>query len=115
MAEIPAGAPTPQDRKKKKSSAARRAEAEGYALIELRDGVSVRIPVGGKIPLAAIEILDNYELDGPTSSPAEQRRREFAITEALLGPDGWAAFKSINPTLDDLVSLSEKIAELKGN
>lgn len=118
MPDIPDKAPQPQDRKPKKprkSVYARRAEADGYALVELKRGVTIRVPMGGKLPLAVIELLDKHEIEGPPKTPSEERRREFATTRELLGPDEWETFQSIRPTLDDYTELAEKIAELKGN
>ena len=40
---------------------------------------------------------------------------EFGGTEALLGPDQWAAFLATNPTIDDLNEIGAKLTELVGN
>lgn len=96
----PANAPEPQDRKAKKSAAARQAEIDGYVDIESM-GLTLRIPYGNKVPLAAyMKMKDGDELGG---------------TEMLLGPDQWAAFLEKNPTVGDFADIGEKLMELSGN
>lgn len=86
---------------KPKKSAARVAEADdGYITIE-QCGVTLHLPVKGKVPLRAYLLY----LDG----------QEFKGTEALLGPEQWAEFLAANPTLDDYSAVAEKIKEAAGN
>lgn len=101
MPEIPENAPKPQDHKpKKKSTKAREAEAgDGFVTIETR-GVELRIPVGGKMPIAAFELF--------------QEGKELPGTKMLLGPEQWAAFMATNPTLDDLAELGQKLQDATG-
>lgn len=97
---VPANAPAPQDHKKKKSAAARQAEADGFIDIE-QCGVSLRIPIAGKVPLKAYMAFRNED--------------EIAGTEALLGEEQWAAFMAANPTVDDFAEIGQKLNELLGN
>ncbi|WP_292980972.1 adenylosuccinate synthase [Mycobacterium sp.] len=107
VSRIPANAPKPQDRNPKKTPAqkaavkALQAEAEdGYVTVE-QCGVVLRIPVAGKIPLAAvIEFEQDNNLRG---------------TELLLGEEQWKAFLAANPTLDDFEAMGKQLEELTGN
>lgn len=103
MPEIPDTAPQPQDRKPrkpKKTAEARQAEADGYIDIEAC-GLTLRIPVLGKVPLKAVI--------------AFKRGDEFAGTEELLGPEQWAAFMKTNPTVDDFAAIGEQLNDILGN
>ncbi|MGA5542700.1 adenylosuccinate synthase [Mycobacterium sp. NPDC051198] len=98
---IPAGAPKPQDHQPKKSTTARQAEAEdGFVTVETC-GMTLTIPVGGKVPLAA--------------AIAFQKGDELGGTELLLGADQWAAFLEKNPTVDDFAEVGKQLEELTGN
>lgn len=113
---IPATAPKPQDHKPKKSAKARKAEADGFAIIK-QCGVTLRIPLGENIPLSVIEVLDSPipQYEDEKAQEAEGRRRELAVTKELLGPDQWAAFSAARPTVRDYAELGDKIGALKGN
>ncbi|MBI3226631.1 MAG: adenylosuccinate synthase [Mycolicibacterium cosmeticum] len=100
MPEIPESAPKPQDHQKKKSAAARKAEAEGFVTIE-QCGVSLKIPIGGKIPLAAYLAFEAED--------------ELGGTKLLLGDEQWQAFLAANPTLDDFAEVGEKLQAAAGN
>lgn len=100
MTEIPEGAPAPKDHLKKKSAAARQAEADGYIDIE-QCGVPLRIPIAGKVPLKAYM--------------AFRRDDEIGGTEALLGPEQWAAFMAAEPTVDDFAEIGQKLTDTLGN
>lgn len=108
VSRIPSAAPEPQDHKPKKTPAqkkaaatARKAEAEdGYLTVE-QCGVTLRIPIGGKVPLAAYIEFD--------------KGNELAGTELLLGPEQWAAFLKANPTIDDFAAVGKQLEELAGN
>lgn len=108
VSRIPASAPPPQDHKPKKTpaqkkaaAAARKAEAEdGYITVE-QCGLSLQIPIAGKVPLAAYIAFDKgNELEG---------------TELLLGPKQWAAFLAKNPTIADFGAVGKQILEQTGN
>lgn len=98
---IPASAPRPQDHKQKMSTAARKAEAEdGFVIVE-SCGMELKVPVGGKVPLAAAIAFENGD--------------EVKGTELLLGADQWAAYLEKNPTVDDFVEVGKQLEELAGN
>ena len=88
------------EREPSKADIARQAEADGYVTIE-HCGLQLRIPIKGKVPVAAYLAFKNGD--------------EFGGTEALLGPDQWAAFLATNPTIDDLNEIGAKLTELVGN
>lgn len=105
---IPANAPQPQDRKRPKTVAQKKAEAsvraaeasDGYLDVK-QCGVALRIPVGGKVPLTAyIEFEKGNELAG---------------TELLLGPEQWKKFLAANPTIDDFAEIGAQLEALAGN
>lgn len=99
MADLPDGAPTPKGRPKKKSDA-RKAEADGYLDIE-QCGVSLRIPLGENVPLAAyMAFRDGDEMRG---------------TELLLGAEQWAAFMAADPTVGDFAEIGRKLSDVLGN
>lgn len=97
---VPATAPTPQDHKPKKSAEARKAEADGFVTIK-QCGVTLKIPIAGKVPLAAYA--------------AFKKDDELLGTELLLGEKQWAAFMAKNPTVDDFAEIGEKLTDLMGN
>lgn len=92
--------PAPKS-KKKASVEAREAEAgDGYVTVE-QCGVTLRIPVGGRMPLKAyMAFRDGDETKG---------------TELLLGPEQWEALLAQNPTLDDMNEIGRKLEESSGN
>jgi hypothetical protein len=91
----------PPKPKKKPSVAAREAEAgDGYVIVE-QCGIELRIPILGKVPLAAVLAFMNGD--------------EFGGTELLLGAKQWAAFLAKNPTMDDFSAIGDKLAEAAGN
>lgn len=97
---VPATAPKPQDRNPKKSAEARQAEADGFVAIE-QCGVTLKIPIAGKVPLKAYMAFKNND--------------ELRGTELLLGEKQWAAFLEKNPTVDDFAEIGEKLTDLMGN
>jgi hypothetical protein len=110
VSRIPGAAPEPQDHKPKKTPAqkkaaaaatARKAEAEDGYLTVKQCGVTLRIPIGGKVPLAAYVAFKNDD--------------ELKGTELLLGKEQWAAFLEKNPTLDDFAEIGKQLEELTGN
>lgn len=104
---------TPRKRAAKKSTEARQAEAgDGFVTIE-HCGLTLRIPIGDNVPLDLMEEIDTPEPESPTE--ADERRRDIALTKALLGPDQWAAFKGTKPTWRDYRALGAKISEYLGN
>lgn len=87
--------------KKKASVAAREAEAgDGYVTVE-QCGVELKIPLAGKVPLAAYIAFKNGD--------------EMGGTELLLGAEQWSAFLAKNPTMDDFAEVGNKLAEAAGN
>lgn len=110
MTDIPEGVSKPQDRKKRKSADARKAEADGFALVEIC-GIELKIPVGKKVPLKAILRFrglndDMTPLDGDP---------EFLGSAELLGPEQWAAFLAQNPTAEDFEKIGQTLIDLLGN
>lgn len=105
---IPPGARKPQDHQAKKTvaekraaTAARKGEADDGYLTVKQCGISLKIPIGGKVPLAAyIEFEKGNELAG---------------TEILLGPKQWELFLSKDPTLDDFAAIGAQMEALTGN
>lgn len=97
---VPASAPKPQDRRPKKSTEARQAEADGFVNIE-QCGITLRIPIGDNVPLTAYMAFKNDD--------------ELRGTELLLGPDQWAAFLKKNPTVGDFAEIGTKLNDLLGN
>jgi hypothetical protein len=85
----------------KPSVAAREAEADdGYVYLE-QCGVKLRVPVGGKVTIAAIDAFrmgDNYE-----------------GTKRLLGEEQWQRLSDAGVTADDLDELGNKLKEARGN
>lgn len=95
---------TPRKAPAKKASpaaAARQAEVEnGFVVIE-QCGISLRLPVRGKIPLSAIEFFragDNY-----------------GGTKEMLGEGQWARLVAAGATSDDLDEIGKKLNEASGN
>lgn len=94
--------PAPDRKPKKKASVtAREAEAgDGFVTVE-QCGVTLKIPVGGKIPLAAyIAFTEGNNLEG---------------TKQLLGDEQWNAFLAKKPTLDDFEAIGDRLQESAGN
>lgn len=100
MPDVPETAPQPQDRPKKKTADARKAEADGFIDI-VQCGIDLRIPLGKHVPLKAyMAFKDGDEMLG---------------TELLLGEQQWSAFMEKNPTVGDFAEIGEKLTELLGN
>lgn len=100
MADIPDGAAQPKDRPKKKSADARKAEADGFAVIKQR-GIELRIPLGENVPLSAyMAFKDGDEMRG---------------TELLLGAEQWSAFMATDPTVGDFAEIGRKLTDILGN
>ncbi|WP_396902451.1 adenylosuccinate synthase [Mycolicibacterium sp.] len=106
-------APRKRTTAKKAATEARKAEAgDGFVTIE-HCGLQLRIPVGDNVPLDLMEEIDAPEPESPTE--ADERRRDIALTKALLGPEQWTAFKATQPTWRDYRELGTKISEISGN
>lgn len=88
-------------RKKSASTVARQAEADDGVVTVEQCGVTLRIPVGGKTPLAAI---DAYLVGD-----------EYAGNKAVLGDEQWKALCDAGATMDDLEQIGDKIKEAAGN
>lgn len=97
MTSVPADTPKPR---KKAAADARQAEADGFAQIE-QNGVTLRIPVGRKVPLLAYR--------------AFRAGDEMLGTELLLGEEQWEAFVATNPTVGDFEEIGTKLSEVLGN
>lgn len=108
---IPADAPKPQDRKAKKSAAARKAEAEGSATIE-QCGVTLRFPTKN-LPMKAVLRYQGLN-DDLTPIEPKQMIPTMGLRE-LLGAEQWSAFLAKNPTIEDFEQASDKIGEVLGN
>jgi len=92
--------PTPR-RKVKASTAARQAEAEdGFVIIE-QCGVTLKIPVGGKLAVAAVDAFR----DGDS----------YGGTKLMVGADQWKLLSDAGMTMDDLAELGEKLKDASGN
>lgn len=101
VAHLPEPKPQRKTKKKKASVAAQEAEADdGFVTLE-QCGVTLRIPVGGKTPLAAI---DAYLVGD-----------EYEGNKALLGEKQWAALCAAGATMDDLDEVGTKLKEASGN
>lgn len=94
----------PEDHKPKKKNLAvtpREAEAaDGFVTIE-HCGITLRIPVGGKIPITAVDAFragDNYE-----------------GTKLMIGEKQWKLLSDAGMTMDDLDELGKKLREASGN
>ena len=100
VTSIPEGAPSPKDRQKKKSVDARKAEADGFVVIE-QCGIELTVPLGEKVPLAAyMAFKDGDEMRG---------------TELLIGAEQWSAFMDVNPTVGDFAEIGKKLTDVLGN
>lgn len=107
VSRIPDNAPKPQDRKPKKTPAqkaaarARQAEAaDGYATVEVL-GMTLRIPIGDTVPLAAYIAFEKGD--------------ELGGTELLLGDEQWKAFLEKGPSIGDFNEVGRQLQELTGN
>lgn len=100
MTEAAKAAAKPR-KKASPSAAAREAEAEdGFISLE-QCGVTVKIPLGGKVPVAAVDAFragDNY-----------------GGTRAMLGAEQWKLLSAAGATMDDIEELSEKLEASSGN
>lgn len=94
-------APQKRASKAAPAAAAREAEAEdGFVVVE-HCGVDLRVPVRGKIPVAATDAFragDNY-----------------AGTKHMVGEEQWQKLSDAGMTMDGLDELGGKIREALGN
>jgi hypothetical protein len=98
----------PQARKPAKAAAsqqlsvvAREAEADdGFVTVKQR-GVTLRIPVSGKVPVAAVD--------------AFRAGDNFGGTKAMIGAEQWKRCSDAGMTMDDLDELADKINQATGN
>jgi hypothetical protein len=104
---IPANAPKPQDRKSRQTPAqkaaakARQAEATtGFVTVEVL-GMTLRVPIGDNVPLAALIAFEKED--------------ELGGTELMIGPEQWKAFLEKNPTIGDFNEVGRQLEELTGN
>lgn len=110
---VPSTAPRPQDRKPKKSAAARKAEADGFATIE-QCGITLRIDMGN-LSIPALLAFDGLNEDLTEMSPAEKKLAEMKGFRLLLGPEQWAALLARNPGTRDFEEIGKQFAALAGN
>lgn len=104
VSPLSAPKPTRSRRPAKKAPAsvvARQAEAEdGYVTVE-QCGVTLRIPTGGKVPIAALDAFrdgDNYEGN-----------------KRMIGDEQWQLLSDAGMTRDGLSELAKKVEEAVGN
>lgn len=105
---IPESAPTPQDHKPKKAPAkkkaavaARQAEAEDGIVTLEHCGVALQIPVGGKLPIAALDAF----IEG----------NDYLGTKLTVGVEQWKSLSDAGMTRDGLNELGKKLEDLLGN
>lgn len=92
--------PKTKDQPKKKPVDGRKAEADGFIVIE-QCGIELTIPLGEKVPLSAyVAFKDGDEMRG---------------TELLVGAEQWAAFMAANPTVGDFAEIGKKLTDVLGN
>jgi hypothetical protein len=96
-------APPPRKAKKGKTSVqAREAEADGDGYVTVEQcGVELRIPVRGRIPVAATDAFragDNYE-----------------GTKQMIGVEQWQQLSDAGMTMGQLDELGTKLREALGN
>lgn len=94
--------PAPKRQPRKAAAEAQEAEATGDGHVELEHrGVKLRVPVGRKISLAAMDAFragDNYE-----------------GTKQMLGADQWQRLCDAGTTVEELDEIGERLNELQGN
>lgn len=94
--------PKPKGRPRKKTAAAAQEAEAGDGFVNLEQcGVKLRIPIGKKVPIAAIDAFrdgDNYE-----------------GTRQMLGKDQWQALSDAGMNGEDLDELGAKLSEATGN
>lgn len=81
--------------------AAQEAEAQNDVITVEQCGVTLRIPIGGKMPYKALRAFQSGD--------------EELGTELLLGEEQWAELMAKNPTIDDMNEIGTKIQESVGN
>lgn len=109
--KIPANAPAPQDHAPKKTAAARKAEADGFATI-VQCGLTLRFPTKN-LPMKAVLRYQGLNDDlTPIESP---KLIPMMGLRELLGSEQWEQFLEKNPTIDDFEQASDKIGEVLGN
>jgi hypothetical protein len=91
-------------RKASPSAVARQAEAEdGYVNVE-QCGVTLRIPIGGKVPAAVTDAA----LEGGDLA-------NWKALKAWVGKEQWALLVDAGMTNDDVEELDGKLGQLLGN
>lgn len=112
-AAIPEAAKKPQDRKPKKSAAARKAEADGFAAIEVC-GITLRIDMSN-LSVKALMLFDGLNDDLTEMGPEDKKVAELKGFRLLLGPDQWAALLDRNPGTRDFEEIGKQFSALAGN
>lgn len=98
---------------KKAAAAAREAEAaDGYLTIE-QCGVTLKIPMGDKVPFSAT--LRFMGLNDDLTPLGENENRDLLGTRLLLGAEQWAAFLEKNPTTEDFNAIGRQVEKFSGN
>lgn len=88
------------DRRRKKSAEARKAEADGFIVIE-QCGIELTVPVGRKVPLKAyFAFKEGDDKNG---------------TRLLLGQEQWDALLDADPTVGDFEEIGQKLTDALGN
>lgn len=106
--KIPPTAKQPQDRKKPAQSGtkARRREADGIEVVD------IPITVKGESMAAEIPL---HQGDWPVRAAQHfARRNHLDAIEALFGPEQWAEFLDLNPTLNDLDEVGRVVSKELG-
>ena len=111
--KVPAGARAPQDRKPKKSAAARKAEADGVAVIR-QCGIELRIELDN-VPVKALLRFDGRNDDLSKIEEPDLPAAQLEGSMFLLGAKQWAALLERNPGTRDFAQIGEKFAALVGN
>lgn len=109
---IPANAPKPQDRKPRKSAAARQAEADGFAVIE-QCGLKLRIDLTN-LPIKAMLRFQGLKDDLTEFDKEERPKAELLGTRELLGAKQWEQLLAKDPGTRDFQEISDKFVELLG-
>ncbi|WP_030372894.1 hypothetical protein [Streptomyces rimosus] len=85
----------------KKSSTAKKAEATDKPTTFDFYDLEFTIPSAKKLPMDILEAI-------------EDDRGEVVIIRSIVGPEQWATFKSLSPTIEDFEGFAEQVAEAAG-
>lgn len=94
-------AAAPKPRKASAAAAARQAEAEDGYVEVVQCGVKLRIPIDGKVPVAAIDAFRDGD--------------DYEGTKQMIGAKQWKLLSDAGMTRDDLNDLGKKLQAALGN